>query len=124
MKNVVFLFLQKEHVLGLVVGNDNWWRTHGIRCSSPEETAGSGGGSGMGRSLSGDTCLLSYTTIETIHAAIFMLLTVNISIPQVTTIVKAILSITTLYFTASGDNICAVPCVAVFSRKEAKTDNC
>ena len=66
-----------------MVGNDNWWRTHGIDCRLVP-VSGSGAdqvvdGSGAGREQPEDeyTCLLSYTVIETVHAAVFMFLTVN-----------------------------------------------
>lgn len=72
--------------MGLLIGNDNWWRTHGIGCSSPTSGTASGDGSGAGIlwedfatqwEESGDTCLLPYTVIETVHASIFMFLTVS-----------------------------------------------
>lgn len=28
--------MQNEHILGLVLGNDNWWRTHGPGCSTTD----------------------------------------------------------------------------------------
>ena len=63
-----------------MVGNDNWWRTHGIGCTSVAVT-GSGAGSGAGGGEQGaepeDTCLASYTLIETVHASLFMFLTVS-----------------------------------------------
>ena len=64
--------------MGLMIGNDNWWRTHGIGCS-PIAMTGSGAGSGTGTQWeeSEDTCLVPYTVIETVHASIFMFLTVN-----------------------------------------------
>lgn len=40
-QNHIVILPQKEHYLGLSVGNDNWWRTHGIGC---EERTGSGAG--------------------------------------------------------------------------------
>lgn len=90
---------QKEHYLGLLIGNDNWWRTHGIDCrlvtvgggsgaaagtTDQQEVVGSGdtaaGGGHGGQEQWGEEytlCLLSYNVIETIHAALFMFLTVS-----------------------------------------------
>ena len=50
------LYLQKEHYLGLSVGNDNWWRTNGIGC----EKTGDRDGSGTGDSNSTGECKASY----------------------------------------------------------------
>ena len=108
LSNLFFSMLrQKEHYLGLLIGNDNWWRTHGIGCrlvpvgsdgsgaaagaggtadQEMEAVVGSGaittgaGGDGGGQGQWGEelvSCLLSYTVIETIHAALFMFLTVS-----------------------------------------------
>ena len=87
---------QKEHYLGLLIGNDNWWRTHGIDChlvtvgdgsgaaagtTDQQEEVGSGATAGHGgQEQWGDeytSCLLSYNVIETMHAALFMFLTVS-----------------------------------------------
>ena len=84
---------QKEHYLGLLIGNDNWWRTHGIDCRLVPVGGGSGAADGVTDQVVGSgagtggqeqweeseytSCLLSYTVIETVHAAIFMFLTVN-----------------------------------------------
>ena len=90
-------FSQKEHYLGLLIGNDNWWRTHGIGCrlvtvggggsgaAADQEmeamgsgaTAAAGGGANGGNGEEYTSCLLSYTVIETVHAALFMFLTVS-----------------------------------------------
>lgn len=76
-----------------MIGNDNWWKSHGIGCNSPTTTAGSGADE-RGSGTEGEEqweemgdCLLSYTVIETVHAALFMFLTVinifiNIQSPQ------------------------------------------
>ena len=108
LSNLFFSHAQKEHYLGLLIGNDNWWRTHGIGCrlvtvggdgsgaaagagtadqemeavvGSGAITTGAGGdGGGQGQTQWGEelvSCLLSYTVIETIHAALFMFLTVG-----------------------------------------------
>lgn len=87
--------------MGLLIGNDNWWQTHGIDCrlvtvggggsgaaavgatdhemavvgSGAIATGGANGGDGAGEEYT--SCLLSYTVIETIHAALFMFLTVS-----------------------------------------------
>ena len=85
--------------MGLLIGNDNWWRTNGIDCrlvtvggggsgaAADQEMAavGSGVTAAAGAGASGSdgeleeymSCLLSYTVIETIHAALFMFLTVS-----------------------------------------------
>lgn len=63
-----FIF-QKEHYLGLALGNDNWWRTHGINCNyntniQTNSTLGHVNetmkidGSGVGGGL--EPCVLSY----------------------------------------------------------------
>ena len=46
------------------MGNDNWWRTHGIGCEGSGDTEGSGAGGN-------DTteCIVSYAVSET-HTAI------------------------------------------------------
>ena len=69
--------------MGLLIGNDNWWKTHGVGCS-PIAKTGSGAGSGAGTQWEepGDTCLVPYTVIETVHASIFTFLTVNLQPPQ------------------------------------------
>ena len=82
--------------MGLLIGNDNWWRTNGIDCrlvmvdgggsgaaadqemvavGSGVSAAGAGANGGDGEEYM--SCLLSYTVIETIHAALFMFLTVS-----------------------------------------------
>ena len=52
--------MQKEHYLGLSVGNDNWWRRNGIGCRE----IGGAGGSGLGDSENGGgnttKCSVSY----------------------------------------------------------------
>lgn len=76
-----------------MVGNDNWWKSHGIGCQSSEPSGGGGGdfeGSGFGSGVNGgregggeqleedrSSCLLSYAAVETIHAVVFMLFTVS-----------------------------------------------
>ena len=95
---VKHFFPQKEHYLGLLIGNDNWWRTHGIGCrlvtvggggsgaaadqemeavGSGATAAAGGGGANGGNGEEYTSCLLSYTVIETVHAALFMFLTVS-----------------------------------------------
>lgn len=102
------MFSQKEHYLGVLIGNDNYWRTHGIKCgvglesSTGDENGMSSGNSGMGMesstgdegsgNYSGDggiemlevalenTCLVSYSVIETIHAAIYMFIAVSLDL--------------------------------------------
>ena len=40
---------QKEHYLGLVIGNENFWRSHGLGCGNAINNNGSGGsGSDVG----------------------------------------------------------------------------
>ena len=71
--------------MGLLIGNDNWWKTHGIDCrlvpvggsgAADQQVVGSGT-NGREQWEEEYTCLLSYTVIETVHAAVFMFLTVN-----------------------------------------------
>lgn len=67
--NDVGLLSKKEHYLGLSVGNDNWWRTHGMGCRETGDEEGSGNDD------SGTVeCTASYATIETIHATVYMFL--------------------------------------------------
>ena len=80
--SVFMVRVQKEHYLGLVIGNDNWWRTHGINCKSSSlvstaNVTNQTGGSGES-AIEEEGCVLSYAVIETIHAAIYMLLTVSL----------------------------------------------
>lgn len=39
---MILSYSQKEHYLGLSVGNDNWWRTHGMGCRETGDEEGSG----------------------------------------------------------------------------------
>ena len=47
------------------MGNDNWWRTHGIGCEGSGDTEGSGAG---GNDTTTE-CIVSYAVSET-HTAI------------------------------------------------------
>ena len=71
--------LQKEHYLGLALGNENWWRTHGINCNVSTDiqinsTLGyvndtmKMDGSGIGAGL--EPCVLSYV-VSTIFLLCF-----------------------------------------------------
>lgn len=84
------LALQKERYLGLLVGNNNYWKTHGINCNSELGTNSSfgeleiadssfGGGSGVdgGEELEPTECLVQYSIVETVHATVYMLITVS-----------------------------------------------
>ena len=90
--------------MGLVIGNDNWWRTHGIGCTSLVVT---GSGAGMGEEPE-DTCLASYTLIETVHASLFMFLTVSISQPPLE------MDLTVCISVVDGD-VCSLSVPALFT---------
>lgn len=72
----------------MLIGNDNYWKGHGIQCmlvpaiNSTVMTDDNGSGfliSGGGETTELDhgNCLISYTLIETMHAAIYMLIAVS-----------------------------------------------
>ena len=50
--------LQKEHYLGLTLGNDNWWRRNGIGCPSTSMMEGESGGGTVVKEE--EECLVSY----------------------------------------------------------------
>ena len=54
----LILPLQKEHYLGLTLGNDNWWRRNGIGCPSMSMMEGESGGGTMVEEE--EECLVSY----------------------------------------------------------------
>ena len=54
----ISLYIQKDHYLGLSVGNDNWWRTHGIGCGG--ESGDREEGSGTGDASNTGECKASY----------------------------------------------------------------
>lgn len=96
-----------------MVGNDNWWRTHGISCTS---VSGDGSGGPWNGTESnqweefGDTCVLPYTVIETVHAAIFMFLTVTRKHKSIDFVCLLL-----LLNIPVGDNLCTFFGFAVFS---------
>lgn len=65
--NDVGLLREKEHILGLTFGNDNWWRTHGVGCPDPPAN-------GTAETGEEEDCTLSYADIETIHASVYLAL--------------------------------------------------
>lgn len=78
--------LQTERYLGLVIGNDNFWKTQGLGCGQSLNSSGDDEGSGV---LVGDggyellevelpsSCAISYTIVETVHAVLYMLIAVS-----------------------------------------------
>ena len=54
----LILPLQKEHYLGLTLGNDNWWRRNGIGCPSTSMVEGESGGGTVVKEE--EECLVSY----------------------------------------------------------------
>ncbi|XP_064382648.1 sodium/potassium-transporting ATPase subunit beta-1-interacting protein 3-like [Halichondria panicea] len=67
------LLAQNEDILGLKLGNDNWWRTNGPGCSVNTTMPAN---DTLVASEESRICVLTYVTIETIHAAVYMFLAV------------------------------------------------
>ena len=86
--NRILFFLQKEEYLGILVGKDNYWKGHGIQCmlvptnsSFADDDYGNelliNDGESELVELDTETCLISYTLIETVHAAVYMFIAVS-----------------------------------------------
>ena len=80
--------LQKERYLGFLVGNSNYWKTHGINCYNElannsgfgelDTNSSFGGGSGLDDEESEPVkCLVQYSIVETVHAVVYMLVMVS-----------------------------------------------
>lgn len=70
-----------------MIGNDNFWKSHGLGCgqaaiNSSGDEIGSGiligdGGYELLEVELSSSCIISYTIIETVHAALYMLIAVS-----------------------------------------------
>lgn len=84
------LSVQMETYLGILVGNDNYWKSHGLGClrAAPDNTSEDGSaqlssgndteGSGQ-EVLSSESqgCIVSYSIVETIHATFYIFFAVS-----------------------------------------------
>lgn len=83
--------LQKQKYLGALIGNDNFWKTHGLGCGW-DNLGKLGGDEGSGLTVvSGDdmldlldpepspsSCVVPYMVVETVHAAVYMFVAVSV----------------------------------------------
>ena len=79
--------MQSEKYLGVLVGS-SYWKTHGVRCSQEQQMNNSVQGEEGSAVLSNssgmeivdsdsDDCLVAYSTVETVHAAIYAFIAVS-----------------------------------------------